>query len=32
VRRYQELFGLYQETARGLTDINHRLHAFASGG
>lgn len=32
VRRYQDLFGLYQETARGLMDINHRLHAFASGG
>lgn len=32
VRRYQELFGLYQETALRLTDINHRLHAFASGG
>jgi xylulokinase len=31
VRRYRELFGLYQETARGLMDINHRLRAFASG-
>lgn len=29
VRRYEDLFGLYKETQSRLSDINHRLHAFA---